>query len=394
MQTRSLTRRSAVPPPRSPAPPSSSRGAAAVLGGGSGSSAAGGSAGSASAPSSVAADPSLAAKVPAPASRPTARSWSAATPRTRPASSSPPTARRSRASTSTCSTLVAQKLGLKAEFQTAPFDTIIAGVGSQKYEAGVSSFTVNSDREAQADMVSYFSAGTQWSTKKGNPKKVDPDNACGLNIAVQKGTVQVDDITARSKKCTDAGKPAITIDQYDAQSDATAAVVSGKDDAGLADSPVDGVRGEADQRPAGAARRRLRLRAVRLRGQEGPDRVRPGDRRRGEVADRRRQLQEGAGEVGRAGRRHHRPGGEPRRRADRRDVTMASAQTGTATGRHRPSRSGRCRSGTRAGGSPPPCSPCSPRCSCTCWSRTTTSSGGSWSTTCSRRRCSAASGRR
>jgi polar amino acid transport system substrate-binding protein len=135
-------------------------------------------------------------------------------------------------------TLVAQKLGLKAKFTTAPFDSIIAGVGSGKYEVGVSSFTINPDRLAQADMVSYFNAGTQWSTKKGNPAAVDPANACGKKIAVQTGTVQVDDITARSKECTDAGKPAITIDQYDAQSDATAAVVSGKDDAGLADSPV------------------------------------------------------------------------------------------------------------------------------------------------------------
>jgi polar amino acid transport system substrate-binding protein len=135
-------------------------------------------------------------------------------------------------------TLVAQKLGLDAEFQTAPFDSIIAGVSSGKYEAGVSSFTINPDREAQATMVSYYSAGTQWSTKEGNPEQVDPDNACGLRIAVQKATVQVDDITARSEACTAAGDPAITIDQYDAQSDATAAVVSGKDDAGLADSPV------------------------------------------------------------------------------------------------------------------------------------------------------------
>jgi polar amino acid transport system substrate-binding protein len=135
-------------------------------------------------------------------------------------------------------TLVAQKLGLKAQFETAPFDSIIAGVGSGKYETGVSSFTINPERLQQANMVSYYSAGTQWSTKKGNPKKVDPENACGLRIAVQKATVQVDDITARSQKCTAAGKPEITIDQYDAQSDATAAVVSGKDDAGLADSPV------------------------------------------------------------------------------------------------------------------------------------------------------------
>jgi polar amino acid transport system substrate-binding protein len=133
---------------------------------------------------------------------------------------------------------VASKLGLKAEFQTATFGDIIPGVDSGKYEIGVSSFTVNSERMQKANMVSYFSAGTQWATKKGNPAGVKPDDACGKKIAVQKDTVQVDDITARSKKCTDAGKPAITIDPYPAQDAATAAVVSGKDDAMLADSPI------------------------------------------------------------------------------------------------------------------------------------------------------------
>ena len=48
----------------------------------------------------------------------------------------------------------------------------------------------------------------------------------------------MDDITARSDKCTSAGKPAIQIDQYQGQDQATAAVVSGKDEAMLADSPV------------------------------------------------------------------------------------------------------------------------------------------------------------
>ena len=85
-------------------------------------------------------------------------------------------------------------------------------------------------------MVSYFSAGTQWAAKKG--ATIDIDNACGKKIAVQTATVQVDDITARSKKCTDAGKPKITIDQYQGQDQATAAVVSGKDAATLADSPI------------------------------------------------------------------------------------------------------------------------------------------------------------
>lgn len=131
---------------------------------------------------------------------------------------------------------VAAKLGLTAEYQSAPFGTIIAGVTSGKYEIGVSSFTINADRKKTVDMVSYFSAGTQWGAKAG--ANFDPDNACGKKVAVQKDTVQVDDVNARSKKCTDAGKPKITVEQYQLQSDATAAVVSGKDDAMLADSPV------------------------------------------------------------------------------------------------------------------------------------------------------------
>lgn len=131
---------------------------------------------------------------------------------------------------------VAAKLGLKTEWQSATFDSIIPGVGTGKYNAGVSSFTINPDRLKQVNMVSYFSAGTQWAAKAGNT--IDPNSACGKKVAVQTATVQVDDITTRSKKCTTAGKPKITIDQYQKQSDATNAVVTGKDDAMLADSPV------------------------------------------------------------------------------------------------------------------------------------------------------------
>lgn len=135
-------------------------------------------------------------------------------------------------------TAVAAKLGLKAEFQNAGFDTIILGVTSGKYDVGVSSFTINDERKKSVNMVSYFNAGTQWAVKSGNPKKVDPDNACGLSIGVQKGTVQIDDLTARSKKCTDAGKPAIKQIIDADQSKVTASVISGKSDAMLADSPV------------------------------------------------------------------------------------------------------------------------------------------------------------
>lgn len=133
---------------------------------------------------------------------------------------------------------VLAKLGLKASYQSAKFGTIIAGVQSGRYAVGVSSFTINAERLKQANMVSYYSAGIWWATKKGNPKNVTVDDACGKRVAVQTDTVEVDDIQKRNGDCKKAGKQAITIDQYDAQDQATAAVVSGKDDAMLADSPV------------------------------------------------------------------------------------------------------------------------------------------------------------
>jgi polar amino acid transport system substrate-binding protein len=131
---------------------------------------------------------------------------------------------------------VASKFGVKTEWQPADFGSIITGVDSKKYDMGISSFTINDERKKQVDMVSYFNAGTQWATQAGNPKGVDPDNACGKNIAVQSNTVQeMEDLPVRQKNC---GSDKINILSFKDQSQATAAVVSGKADAMLADSPV------------------------------------------------------------------------------------------------------------------------------------------------------------
>jgi len=134
---------------------------------------------------------------------------------------------------------IAAKLGLKTEWQSAVFDAIIPGIESGKYEMGVSSFFITDDRKKQADMVSYYNVGTQWLTKKGNPNGIQPDAACGKKVAVQTNTAQdTDDLAKRQEKCKSEGKPAITVDRYQRQDQATASVVSGKDDATLADSPV------------------------------------------------------------------------------------------------------------------------------------------------------------
>jgi polar amino acid transport system substrate-binding protein len=133
---------------------------------------------------------------------------------------------------------VMAKFGVKTQWVPSAFDAIILGVQSGKYDIGVSSFTINPEREAQATMVSYFKAGTQWVTQKGNPKGINPDDACGKNVAVQKGTVQADvDIPKRQEACKAAGKPAIKVLTDADQAKVTASVQSGKADAMLVDLP-------------------------------------------------------------------------------------------------------------------------------------------------------------
>ncbi len=133
---------------------------------------------------------------------------------------------------------VAGKLAIKTVWKTADFDDIIPGVAAGTYHVGVSSFTVRKDREEQVTMVSYFTAGTQWAARPEAP--VDPESACGKKVAVQSSTVQITDLGTRSTACTNAGKPAIQIDEYLRQADVATAVASGKDDAMVADSPVSG----------------------------------------------------------------------------------------------------------------------------------------------------------
>lgn len=135
-------------------------------------------------------------------------------------------------------TAIGQKLGLRVEFVNNDFASILPGLESGKFELAMSSFTDNTDREKVVDMVSYFSAGTKLATPKGNAANVTIDTLCGKTVAVQKGTVQVDDVTARSDKCKQAGRPEITVSEFQAQTDATLALTSGRAQAMLADSPV------------------------------------------------------------------------------------------------------------------------------------------------------------
>ena len=129
-------------------------------------------------------------------------------------------------------------MGVDFKFEEAGFDGIIPGLASGKYDIGMSSFTDNKEREQTVDMVTYFSAGTSFYVNtNGGPDIGSLDDLCGHSVAVEKGTTQLDDATAQSKTCTDAGKPAVSVSAFPDQNGANLALSSGRAQLGFADSP-------------------------------------------------------------------------------------------------------------------------------------------------------------
>ena len=132
---------------------------------------------------------------------------------------------------------VASTLGLTADYREADFAKIIPSIQGGTFDVGMSSFTDTKEREKSVDFVTYASAGILWAQRPDNP--VDPTNACGKKVSVQATTTEeTDELPAKNKACTDAGKPPIQIVPFDGQDAATNAVVLGQVDAMSADSPV------------------------------------------------------------------------------------------------------------------------------------------------------------
>ncbi len=134
---------------------------------------------------------------------------------------------------------VSAKLGLEPEWEILGFDSIIPRIQEGALDMGSSSFTDTVERQKSVDFVNFLNAGTQWAAPVGSD--VDPDDACGLTIAVQATTVQdTDELPAKNQACLDAGKPGIEVLPFDGQPEATQAVVDGRADAFSADLPVTG----------------------------------------------------------------------------------------------------------------------------------------------------------
>lgn len=130
-------------------------------------------------------------------------------------------------------------MGLEVEVNQMDFNLILPALSAGSVDVGATAFTDTEERQKNYDFVDFYSAGISWATQPGNENTVDPDNACGLKVAVQKGTYSdTDEVQGRSEECEAQGKPPIEKLVYEKADAAATATILKKAQAYSSDSPV------------------------------------------------------------------------------------------------------------------------------------------------------------
>lgn len=132
---------------------------------------------------------------------------------------------------------LAQDLGVAVEYLNLGFDPLIPSIQGGEIDVIMSAMTINPDREQQIDFIPYFTAGTGILVPAGNPEGIQTiEDLCGLIVAVQVGTVQVDQLDALNADACAADN--VTVQTFDENPLAVEQLRAGAADANLADSPV------------------------------------------------------------------------------------------------------------------------------------------------------------
>jgi polar amino acid transport system substrate-binding protein len=95
-------------------------------------------------------------------------------------------------------------LGVRVEFRLADFDAMLDDLAAHRVDLVMSAMTDTAERQAQADFVDYFRAGTSIVVQRGNPHGLhDLAGLCGEAVAVEAGTVQVGLLERSQERCDD-----------------------------------------------------------------------------------------------------------------------------------------------------------------------------------------------
>ncbi|MCX5385614.1 ABC transporter substrate-binding protein [Streptomyces sp. NBC_00083] len=143
-----------------------------------------------------------------------------------------------------------KQLGVKFEFTSGTFDTLLGALPTGRYDAVMSSVSDTKARQegldkdgkktgTGVDFVDYYTASTGILVKKGNPQGIkSTDDLCGKTIAVQRGTTYEQAAKDLAAKCEKDGKGKLSFEPFSTDAEAQTRVKAGGAVADLNDSPV------------------------------------------------------------------------------------------------------------------------------------------------------------
>ena len=128
---------------------------------------------------------------------------------------------------------LAQLLGIKIEHATVSgLSGVLAGIKSGRYQLAIGPIGDYPDRQAKNDFIDFVQEFVVFAVQKGNPSQINGlDDTCGKRIAVMAAGSAEQVIRKQSQVCTDAGKPAVTVQSFTDQPSSILAVRSKRSDA-------------------------------------------------------------------------------------------------------------------------------------------------------------------
>ena len=130
---------------------------------------------------------------------------------------------------------VGRVLGVDVELVAVPFDGLLQDVSARRIDVAMSAMTDTPERQATADFVNYFSAGTSIVVRRGNPHGVlELGDLCGRRVAVERATVQVDLLRRAQARC---GSDPIVVHELPDNAQALLELRTGRAAAVLSDYP-------------------------------------------------------------------------------------------------------------------------------------------------------------
>ncbi|MGL4860190.1 MAG: ABC transporter substrate-binding protein [Enterobacteriaceae bacterium] len=128
---------------------------------------------------------------------------------------------------------LSELLGVKIEHQVVNnFSSLLTGIQAERYTLSLGPVGDHPDRHAQYDFIDMMKEATAFAVRKGNPAKITSlTESCGKTVSVVSGGSGEQTLLKQAKRCTEEGKPALTVQVYPNNVTSILAVRSKRSDA-------------------------------------------------------------------------------------------------------------------------------------------------------------------